>query len=117
MTLHLTPAMLEASYELLRTTLPFRRWKLPHAGEIEFKVLRLPHRGDTASWGDDLHEICLSTKWHPILSELLLTMAHEMCHVRQYMERPNDRAHHGAYFKKCARQVCRHHGWDYKTFR
>src|ERR1700674_4384641 len=116
MTLHLTPAMLEASYELLRTTLPFRRWKLPHADEIEFHVRYLTHRGDCVDLGE-VNLIRLSDKRHHTLPEVLITMAHEMCHVRQNIERPNDDAHHGAYFKKCAKQVCRHHGWDYKTFR
>jgi len=34
MTLPLTPATLTAAYEFLRTTPPFKGWKLPHADEV-----------------------------------------------------------------------------------
>lgn len=36
--LHLTLEMLEGAYEYLRTTPPFRRWKLPPGADIEFHV-------------------------------------------------------------------------------
>src|SRR5215475_4729604 len=37
--LHLTPEALENAYEYLRATLPFRRWNLPHADELVFRVM------------------------------------------------------------------------------
>jgi len=43
MTLHLTPDMLAGVYEFLRTTEPFKAWKLPHADELGFAVVRDPN--------------------------------------------------------------------------
>ncbi len=40
MTLPLTPEMLRACYEFLRSTPPFRRWSLPPGDEIGFHVTR-----------------------------------------------------------------------------
>ena len=116
MPLHLTPEMLEAAYELLRTTPPFKRWRLPPAEEVEFHVTKhLDLRGDCVDAGH-AHVIRISGNCHGSLQKLLETMAHEMCHVRQAINDPDDRAHHGSVFKKYAAQVCRVHGFDPKAF-
>lgn len=113
--MHLEPAMLEATYELLRTTLPFRRWSLPHADEVEFHVTKnLDVDGDCDGWSD-IPIIRISAAKHGVLSSLVLTMAHEMTHLRQFIVQPNSPLH-GAYFKYLAAQVCRHHGFDLKAF-
>jgi SprT-like family len=111
LSLHLTPAMLEAAYELLRVTPPFRNWKLPEADDIEFHVTKFPHRAD-CGWDGTEFTIRVSLTSHDTLKELLETMAHEMCHMRY----PNDRAHHGYLFKRLAAQVCRHHGFNREEF-
>ena len=122
--IHLTPEMLEATYELLRTTPPFRRWKLPEADDVEFHVTR--HRVLSGQytylrskkrvlW----HRIEISTTCNKNLRDMMETMAHEMCHIRQ---RTADRAAktrtltHGRAFKRLAALVCRHHGFNPKTF-
>src|SRR6185312_3296203 len=42
MSLRLTPDMLAAAYDFLRTTEPFRRWSLPEADDVGFAVVRDP---------------------------------------------------------------------------
>lgn len=115
MSLHLTPAMLELCYELLRATPPFKRWKLPHADEVEFHVTR-----DTQIVGDCVdaghaHIIRLSGAKHGSVHAVVVTMAHEMCHLKQSVIAPREGAH-GRYFKRLAKQVCKAHGFDEKTF-
>jgi hypothetical protein len=109
--LNLTPAMLEAAYELLRTTPPFRNWKLPDTDDVEFHVTKFGHAADCGFDGTQF-VIRVSATKHGTLAALLETMAHEMCHMRY----PNDRAHHGYLFKRLAVRVCRHHGFDIKGF-
>ena len=36
----LTPGILEAAYEFLRTTPPFKGWKLPSGVDITFRVIK-----------------------------------------------------------------------------
>jgi predicted SprT family Zn-dependent metalloprotease len=114
--IHLTPSMLEASYELLRTTPPFKRWKLPEADDVEFHVTKHRDRqADCTSYVDMRVVIRISTTFHGRVAALLETMAHEMCHIHQRRLSPGEREH-GAAFKRLAAQVCRHHGFDPKTF-
>jgi len=112
----LTPEILERTYDLLRATKPFKRWKLPPGDEVEFHVTKHTDiHGDCVDAGH-AHVIRISSTFHGSLPPLLVTMAHEMCHVRQHIIAPQDRAEHGALFKKLARQVCKHHGFDLKAF-
>lgn len=117
MALRLTPEMLEAAYELLRTTPPFRRWRLPHADEIEFRVTRLAN--------EFAHYLALPGRRHRIavaeiaierIESLALHMAHEMVHLKQQLERSSTRNQHNARFVELSRQVCRHHGFEFKRF-
>jgi len=43
-------------------------------------------------------------------------MAHEMVHLYIWRKGSKDRAEHGAEFKKLARLVCKHHGFEEATF-
>lgn len=112
MTLHLTPDLIEAVYELLRATPPFRRWKLPHADDVEFHVIKSGAIDGDCAYDGDRFTIRLSADRHSMLASTIATMAHEMCHMRY----PRDRAHHGKLFKRLAAQVCAVHGFDPKTF-
>lgn len=115
MTLHLTPEMMAQTYELLRATPPFRGWKLPAADDVEFHVTRHTDRhGDCVDAGH-AHVIRCSANKHGSLASLIITMAHEMCHVRQSKLAPRERDH-GTAFKRMARSVCRIHGFDPKVF-
>jgi len=116
MTLHVTKPMLAASYALLQTSKPFSGWRLPPQDEVRFTVSESKdRRGEYVCDGAD-HHIYISAKLVGSFHELLTTMAHEMCHLRQEIAHPNDKAHHGARFHKYADQVCKAHGFDRKAF-
>lgn len=114
--LHLTPQIAEASYELLRTTPPFKGWKLPHADEVEFIVCnfvdcRAQHQLT------DHHKIWVSNRNLGSLDELNRAMAHEMIHVHE--ERTRQCRHdvaHSKKFHRWAKRVCVLHCWDLKMF-
>lgn len=110
----LTPPVLEACYDFLRATLPFRRWGLPPGEEVEFRVLRTQRRMGS-------HAVCPRRGHHVIsmssgkmshTSHLVETMAHEMVHAYQSKRGTETRAEHNAEFRRLARIVCRHHGFD-----
>lgn len=114
MTLPLDPAMLEAAYEYLRATPPFRRWKLPPGEEIEFHVIASQGlRGRCVGDRQD-HSIAISAGTIGHTLSLMMAMAHEMIHVRDNLA--GIRAHHGSSFRRGAVQVCRYHGFDPKLF-
>lgn len=115
MTLRLTPEILESAYELLRQTQPFKGWKLPPADEVEFHVIRDPNIfADCEMGAGDVPIIRVSERKNGHLSTLLATVAHEICHVRQFQQ--GDSGNHNAMFWKLARRVCAVHGWDIKSF-
>jgi hypothetical protein len=120
MALRLTPDIIEGAYEFLRVTPPFKNWNLPHADDVEFVVSRHKrylgyHRG--VSHKIHSHEIGISEACVGHTNTLLRTMAHEMIH--QYQQRARSETpntEHNAEFKRFARIVCRHHGWDEREF-
>lgn len=118
--LHLTPDILESLYETLRLTPPFRRWKLPEADEVEFHCVAL---GSTAyedqadyHWNGTRHVIRVSPARHHTLPAALVTVAHEMVHMREEILGVRSDVKHGASFHKLADQVCRAHGFDRGQF-
>ena len=112
----LTPEMLEAAYEFLRTTEPFRRWKLPHADDIAFKITRHADRFGTFD-ATDPPQISVSDRVVGHTQTLLMTLAHEMIHLRHHLTREaRSDVEHGARFRRHAARVCRQHGWDAKAF-
>ena len=111
----LTHEMLIATYELLRQTPPFRGWKLPPADEVSFHVLRTKDRcGDHVY--ENEHIIRISYAKHRTLRTLTETMAHEMCHMREFELGARADVAHGAAFKKLAKVVCRYHNFDEGAF-
>jgi hypothetical protein len=114
MSLSLTPDMLAGAYEFLRTTEPFKAWRLPHADEVGFAVVRDPAMFADFGVENGVPVIRVSEARNGHSATLLATMAHEMCHLRQEMT--GDRGHHTAGFKRMAARVCRVHGFDLKTF-
>jgi hypothetical protein len=116
--LHLTPETLEASYLQLLTTLPFRRWRLPHPDKVEFVVSahRDRHAHHRAYCAPQLgeHEIAVSAYKVRTLDMLTQCMAHEMVHIRQ--DQLGMRDQHGKGFKRLAALVCRRHQFDLAKF-
>ena len=115
MTLHMTPAIVEAAYELLLTTPPFRAWKLPHADDIEFHIDRHKSRLGAYRW-EGKHTVAISSKLITQLPLLLSVLAHELCHLRQQIVWPRDKAEHGYRFNRMADAVCRWHSLDRAMF-
>lgn len=114
--MHVTPETMEAAYRLLLTTLPFRRWNLPHPDRICFRVLVTRERfGHWIAYTGSPYvgEIAVSTKVKTA-ALLVEVIAHEMVHMRQ--DDLGLRDHHGAGFKRLAALVCRRHGWDLEKF-
>lgn len=115
MRLHMTPELMEASYELLRAAPPFNRWKLPHPDTLMFRVTNSRDMwGGFNAWTNGDKEIFVSAFFVRSLDELNRTMAHEMVHLRQDMLGRRDS--HGPFYQRHAALVCRRHGWDLATF-
>lgn len=114
MTLRLTPDMLAAGYDFLRTTDPFKGFKLPDSDALGFHVVRDP--GLSADFGVEqgMPFIRVSEHHNGHAATLLATLAHEMIHLRQHLTR--DRELHGPRFKRMAARVCAAHGFDPKLF-
>lgn len=112
--MHLTPEILVANYSLLRVCEPFRRWRLPDPDDIAFRVTRSNHESAAFHVEAEGLQIDVSDRLHGTLPQLLVSMAHEMVHLRQHLlgRAPT----HGQEFQHLARQVCRHHGFDIKAF-
>jgi len=110
-----TPDTLRHAYELLRSTRPFDRWKLPSSVEINFELLRTKDRyGDFLPLADGRFRIRASLGMVGHTSTLLTSMAHEMVHLRQWAR--GDWTKHNAEFNRLAAIVCRHHGFDPRSF-
>lgn len=115
--LHLTPDMLDATYELLRLTPPFKSWRLPPADELEFRATNMKGQDQAYCHHDGTrHVIAIATNRHRTLASLTATMGHEMVHLHLDLAYPRDRAHHGRRFQRCADMVCRIHSLDRGQF-
>jgi hypothetical protein len=117
--MHLSPDMLESAYAFLLTTPPFRRWKLPHADEVEFRVLVdedvMGHFMQYVATGAPIISISTTKIDHTI--NLISTVAHEMVHLKQAIDKTDTPdVEHNDEFKRLAKLVCKHHGYDYKGF-
>jgi hypothetical protein len=114
MSLRLTPDVLAAAYDFLRSTPPFKGWRLPESDDVGFHVVRDPNMYADFGMEGGCPVIRVSEAKNGHVATLLATMGHEMCHLRQ--ELIGDRGHHTAAFKRMAAAVCRAHGFDPKTF-
>lgn len=119
MTLQLTPDILEACYEYLRVTAPFNRCRLPDPDDLEFRVTRHNDRFGHFDDRDGKHpfpNISISEKFVKTTLGLAEVMSHELVHVALFVRGDAGWEKHGASFKRMAKAVCRHHGFDPKTF-
>ena len=116
MSIKISPAILEASYELLRMTEPFNRWKLPSAERVSFCVnSSKTNAGEFFVDPTGIPWVAVSQRFHHTLPELFKTVAHEMCHLRQQV-RGEDYTTHGATFIALAKRVCKAHQFDLGAF-
>lgn len=113
------PKHLGVMYDMLRQLPPFDKWGLPGS---EWIVFELPKRKDVlgefieSSDGAKPHRIKVSAVSHDHVFNVLQTLAHEMLHLVQAIQKTNNTAQHNADFRKRARAVCKEYGWDYKFF-
>ena len=106
--------VLAAGYDFLRATPPFRGWKLPPAYEIGFAVVASCRVFADLTMQDGMPIIRVSEATNGHTVTLLATLAHELCHLRQF--RFGDSGNHNALFHRLARSVCRAHGFDLRSF-
>jgi hypothetical protein len=118
MTLPLTPDIIEAAYEFLRVTPPFKGWRLPPGDDVVFHVCGSKWMGYYCrEIATGLHHISLSAKRVGHTNTVFHVMAHEMIHLHQAVAKTETaNTEHNAEFNRLARQVCRLHGWDWKEF-
>lgn len=110
------PDELEAAYEFLRVSEPFRRWKLPHADAITFRVTSDPKVFGRFIGGNGKYTIVVSEASASHTIKLLETIAHEILHLAQHLSGHETKSEHNADFKKKARRICDVHGFDPKAF-
>lgn len=112
MALHLTKELLRSIYDMLVLTRPFNKWKLPPSSVVIFRVLRTKAiRGDYHRDSKGRHVIRVSQGTCHTLLSVILTIAHEICHVKD-----ETRADHGWRFNQLADRVCRWHHFDRGLF-
>lgn len=119
MTLPLTPEMLAASYDFLRTTPPFNAWGLPESEDVKFKVGRFRTHCAHYQWNGKQHTITASANSIGHTDTLMRKMAHEIIHLHLEelgMDRRGTVNTHSGAFLRLAEEVCRFHGWDPKVF-
>ena len=122
MTLRLTPRNPELAYEYLKNTAPFNKWKLPDADELEFQITdhadRYGHLHSFPVKSGKYQIIAISAKNTTTTAQLMETMAHEICHLKQFMDMGFCKGGytHGPIFKTMARNVCRVHGFNLAAF-
>lgn len=118
MSFHVTPANLVSAYELLRTTPPFRGWRLPHPDDVAFKVCRRTDIGARIVLiPDKPPSIEVSSKAASTLPVLLRYMAHEMVHLHEHISGDmRGDCMHGQGYRRRATRVCAVHCFDPMEF-
>jgi len=115
MSFPLEPTHLVAMYDCLRVLPPFDKFKLPDSDGIEFRAT--PRRdvfGEFQCGKPPI--ITVSSVKHSHTFTVLLTLAHEMIHLVQALQKTDNKNQHNAEFKRLAKRVCHIHGFDYKAF-
>lgn len=118
MSFQLTPEVMAAAYELLRTTPPFKGWRLPPSTEVTFKVSRSPTASACIRVGPGVRPcIEVSARSVSTLLPLVMAMAHEMTHLNEHLS-GDMRADccHGYEYRRRAKRVCAVHRFDPMQF-
>lgn len=112
--------MLQHLYEYFAASEPFRRWNLPPAEDVVFKVARTStlygwHQTAFVGRGKNrklFHYVTISAGKQAHTYTIATTMAHEMIHMVTDRTCKGLKAEHGPVFRKLARLVAKHHGFD-----
>jgi hypothetical protein len=119
MPLTLSPEMLAAAYDFLRTTEPFLKWNLPESEEVKFKVSKSRKWFARYRWDGRRHTIEASSASIAYSDTLLAKMSHELIHLHLEeldMDRRGTPDTHSGAFRNLADEVCKFHGFDPKAF-
>lgn len=109
--------MLESAYELLRTTPPFRNWRLPEPDDVSFRVIATEADRGAFRIVRGIPTIYISRGTIGRLSSLLKTMAHEMVHLHEETAHSaREDVVHSKTWVTLAARVCHHHEFDEKLF-
>jgi hypothetical protein len=108
--------MIEAAYNFIRTTPPFKGWSLPPGEEVEFHATRHRDLDGKYEFGGKQHVITVSTALATDFTWMLQTVAHEMVHLSHQIKGLERRNPHGSVFLRHAKTVCRLNGWPLETF-
>lgn len=114
--MNVTPTVLRSAYAHLRTLRPFSRWNLPPADKVKF-ALHIGH--DHAQYTNlTIPYIEVNRDTHTTHQQILMSVAHEMCHLRQDLlgRLPFSKNPHNAQFRRMARTICHEFGWDVQVF-
>lgn len=114
--LKVTDERVREAYLFLRGLPPFSKWDLPTAGACTFGLLRgVSHHAEYLK--DGKHLILVNPDTHITLTDLLMSVAHEMVHQRQQLVgRLPVKEPHNAEFRRLAKQVCAATGWELQKF-
>lgn len=120
-TLRLTPDMMAAAYDFLRTAPPFVRWKkMPESDDVVFKVSRISAETGHYQRHDNDHIISASEVSLGTTCNLLQLIGHEMIHMWLEITGKESKSRsasvHNAAFRRHAAQFCKTHGYDLKAF-
>lgn len=125
--LYITPESCRRAYDYFLTTLPFRRWNLPHSDSVEFRITKSADKYGSVIYpskkGHTIRPIMEVSDHVNYCTDLLFrTIAHELCHLRQFqldgwtvVEKGKEYGH-GPDFQAMARLICRRHGYNLETF-
>ena len=112
-----TPKRLRETYAYLRGCKPFSAWHLPDSTDLKFEVLQ---GRDHAQYDPNQrkHLIRVNDLMHLTLEQLFASMAHEMVHLRQELlgRLPYQKDPHNSDFRRMAKSVCHHLGFDVQKF-
>jgi len=112
-----TDERVREAYLFLRGIPPFSKWELPPAGACTFGLLKgASHHAEYVK--DGKHLILVNPDTHITLTDLLMSVGHEMVHQRQQLvgRLPLTRDSHNAEFRRLSKQVCAATGWELQKF-
>lgn len=116
MTLPLTPEIVAAAYDFLRTTKPFCEWNLPEPEDVTFKIVRSNTCNGWHLMDKGHHTIAISRNGVAHTMTLIATVGHEMIHLFLRETGVDKRGRHSKVFYRLAEKVARIHGFDPKNF-
>lgn len=107
----ITPDSIRIIYECLMQLYPFNTWNLPPSKKIDFEVVN--DKELMGSYTPEPHSICISKARHNHFDTICRTMAHEMCHLKLYLDGKQYELHNKD-FIKLSKQVANEFGYDFK---